>query len=106
VLALHANGKSRGQKEVTLDPEDVFQSANERIAEKARELGWDRPFPLLCECSDIRCFTRLELTLEAYKEARLHRQRYLVAPGHQVTGAVASGQDRGVAFVEKHYAST
>jgi hypothetical protein len=89
-----------------VDPEDVFQSANQRIAEKARELGWDRPIPLLCECSDVRCFSRLELTLEAYEEARPNPQRYLVAPGHQVTGAVAIGQDEGVAFVEKHYANT
>lgn len=65
--------------------EDVFRNANDRIAEKGRELGWESPLPFLCECSDRRCFARLELTLAAYDELRSDPSRYLTAPGHEVT---------------------
>jgi hypothetical protein len=90
----------------SLQPEDVFRSANDRIAEKASELGWSSPVPFLCECSDVRCFTRLELALEEYEEARAHPQRYLAVPGHEVVGAFMIEGDDRVAFVEKLYAST
>ena len=50
--------------------EDVFREANERIAEKARELQMQPPIPFLCKCGDKRCFGRLHFTLEDYEEAR------------------------------------
>ena len=81
--------------------EEVFRSANERIAEKGRELGWAFPVPFLCECSDRSCFARLELTLAAYEQLRLHPQRYITAPGHEVTGAIEDEQTEGHAFAEK-----
>lgn len=84
-----------------MQPEDVFRSANERIAEKAEELGWRFPVPFLCECSDTHCFARLSVTLEEYKEARSHPQRYLAAPGHEVVGAFVIEQDERLAFAEK-----
>jgi hypothetical protein len=84
--------------------EDVFRSANDRVAEKGRELGWRFPAPFLCECGDRRCFARLELTLEAYEELRSHPQRYLTAPGHEVAGAIVLEQTESFAFAEKLYA--
>jgi len=61
--------------------EDVFRSANERIADLVREHGWRFPVPFLCECADTHCFARLELTLEVYEDVRSNPQRYLTAPG-------------------------
>jgi hypothetical protein len=84
--------------------EDIFRSANDRIGEKARELGWRFPVPFLCECADRRCFARLELTVEWYDEVRAHPQRYLTAPGHEIEGALLLEQSDSVAFVEKLYA--
>ena len=81
--------------------EDIVRSANDRIAEKARELGWRFPVPFVCECSDIRCFARLELTLETYEELRAHPQRYLTVPGHEVAGAVVIEQTECFALAEK-----
>jgi hypothetical protein len=81
--------------------EDVFRSTNERIAEKGRQLGWSFPGPFLCECSDLHCFERLELTLEAFEELRSHRDRYLIAPGHAVAGAIEVKRTQGHAFAEK-----
>jgi hypothetical protein len=68
--------------------EEVFRSANDRIAEKGRELGWRFPVPFLCECSERRCFGRVELTLEEYEQLRSHPERYMTLPSHEVEGAV------------------
>jgi hypothetical protein len=84
-----------------MQTEDVFRSANDRIADKARELGWHSAIPLLCECSDQRCFARVELTLDVYEDVRSHPQRYLTAAGHEVAGAFVIEDAERVAFVEK-----
>jgi hypothetical protein len=73
-------------KESPLQNEDVFRSANERIAEKAIELRWRFPIPFLCECSDAGCFARIDLVLPAYEEMRSHPQRYLTESGHKLVG--------------------
>jgi len=83
--------------------EDVFRSANDRIAEKGRELGWRFPVPFLCECSERRCFARVELTLEEYERLRSHPQRYMALPGHEVEGAVLLEETERVAYAEKLY---
>jgi hypothetical protein len=81
--------------------EDVFRSVNDGIAEKGSELGWRLPGPFLCECSDISCFARLELTLEDYEELRSHPGRYLTVPGHKVAKTVVIEQTDRVAFAER-----
>jgi hypothetical protein len=87
-----------------MDTEDVFRDANDRIAEKAAELGWSDPIPFLCECSDIRCFARFRLTLEEYGSARAQSDQYLIKPGHQLSGGIILEQDDRVALAEKLYA--
>ena len=83
-------------------PEDIFRRANNRIAEKARELNWRFPVPFLCECSDLHCFARVELTLEAYDELRSHPQRYLTAPRrHEVDDAFLIEREETFAVAEK-----
>jgi len=87
-----------------MDTEDLFRDANDRIAEKAAELGWSDPIPFLCECSDIRCFARFQLTLEEYGSARAQSAQYLIKPGHQLSGGIILEQDDRVALAEKLYA--
>ena len=87
-----------------MQTEDLFRSANDRIAERGRLLGWRFPGPFLCECGDPGCFARLELTLEAYDELRSHPRRYLTAPGHEVAGATVIGQTESFALAEKRSA--
>jgi hypothetical protein len=84
--------------------EDVFRSANERIAEKGRELGWRFPVPFLCECADTHCFARLELPLEVYEDLRSDPQLYLTAPGHEIPGAIVMERTESFALAEKLYA--
>lgn len=85
--------------------EDIFRIANDEIAAKGSELGWQFPVPFLCECSNQRCFTRLELTLEAYAELRSHPSRYLIAPGHEITDAFVIEEREHLAVAEKLYAT-
>jgi hypothetical protein len=87
-----------------MKPEDVFRNANDRIADKAAELAWSDPIPFLCECSDIRCFGRLELTLDEYRSGRAQAEQYLIKPGHQLSGGIILEQDDRIALAEKLYA--
>jgi hypothetical protein len=87
-----------------MEPEDVFRNANDRIADKAAELTWRDPIPFLCECSDSRCFARLELTLDEYGFVRADSKQYLMKPGHKLAGGVILAQDERVAIGEKLYA--
>ena len=82
-------------------PEDIFRRANDRIAEKARERNWRFPVPFMCECSDLHCFSRVEVTLEAYTELRSHPRRYLTALGDKVTEAIVIQQTESYALAEK-----
>jgi hypothetical protein len=84
-----------------LEPEDVFREANERIAESARELGFQSRVPFLCECSDKRCRAFIKLTLEEYEEARSDPHRYLTISGHEVLGALVIARDERFALAEK-----
>ena len=84
-----------------MQTEDVFRSANERIADLVRQHGWRFPVPFLCECADTHCFARLELTLEFYEYVRSDPQRYLTAPGHEIPAAMTIEADRTFALVEK-----
>jgi hypothetical protein len=49
----------------------------------------------------MRCFARVELTLEAYEELRSQRHCYLTAPGHEVEGAIEIRRTQVFALVEK-----
>ena len=84
-----------------MQTEDVFRSANDLIAEKGRVLGLTFRSSFLCECSDLKCFARLELTLEEYEELRSHGYRYLTAPGHEVAGTIEIRRTKAFALVEK-----
>lgn len=83
--------------------EDVFRSVNDRIAEKGSQLGWRFPGPFLCECPDMRCFARLELSLEAYAELRSHPGRYLTVAGHEIADAVVIEENERFTLAEKLY---
>jgi hypothetical protein len=84
-----------------MGPEDVFRDANDRIADRAVELDWREPLPLLCECSDRRCFARLRVTREEYESVRAHPDQYLMKPGHELSGGFIIDQDERLAVVEK-----
>ena len=99
--AVESSGQVTQSEERAARNEVAFREANEKLGDKRMELGADGRTPFLCECSERLCFQRLELTIERYDVTRSHPQRYLVARGHEVTGALLLEQDDRVAYVEK-----
>jgi hypothetical protein len=81
--------------------EDVFREANDRIADRAIELDWRGPFPILCECGDRRCFAILRVTLEEYESVRAQLEQYLVKPGHELSGGFLVEQNERLAVLER-----
>jgi len=61
-------------------PEDVFRDANKAIADKARGRDWEATIPFICECSERRCFGRVDLTLAEYEEIVVTPSATLSAP--------------------------
>ena len=78
--------------------ESVFRDVNERIAEsaQAQALRDQRDLGFLCECSNVDCTLRLQLSIGEYEEARLDPAQFVVAPGHElpeIEEVVFVGQD-------------
>jgi hypothetical protein len=62
-----------------------FREANERIMERADELGVDEiEIPVICECADRDCKTVIRMSPRAFEEVRSNSRHFLNAPGHQV----------------------
>jgi hypothetical protein len=62
--------------------ETLFREFNERV----EGLAGDSPrIRLVCECGDLECLERLELTRTSYEQVRSDPRRFLVAPGHEDT---------------------
>lgn len=81
--------------------EALFREFNERVEHLADTVGADR-IRFVCECGDLDCLKRVELTRGAYEEVRSDAKRFVVAPGHEkpeVERVVAGGE--GYLVVEK-----
>jgi len=61
--------------------ESAFREVNERIAENARRFDAGAT-EFICECDDLQCSERVEITLEEYERVRADGTRFLLAPGH------------------------
>ena len=83
-----------------------FRDANERIRDRAEELGvaMER-IPFLCECAVEDCVEIIHLTPGEYAAVRARRHRFMTAVGHEVAeelvGEVVARED-GYVVVEKH----
>jgi hypothetical protein len=66
--------------------QEIFRSANERLSGVVEAgSGATEPVPFLCECADVECMGRVELTLDEYRELRSHRRRFVMLHGHRRT---------------------
>jgi hypothetical protein len=63
------------------------RAANDRIAEKARQLQFVSGVPMMCECSSPDCHTIVQVALPEYEEIRRDPENFLVARGHEVEGS-------------------
>jgi hypothetical protein len=69
--------------------EQVFRGANLTLEETYRGLapaGLTEAgrAPFICECSNTRCTSILQMTLEEFAQARGHPGHFVVVPGHVV----------------------
>jgi hypothetical protein len=63
--------------------ESLFREVNERIETTARHFGSGGSFEAVCECADVACTDRIELTVAEYEEVRAHPARFVIVPGHE-----------------------
>jgi hypothetical protein len=84
------------------DNQALFRMANERLEERVEEYGSGDSIPFLCECADVTCLGRIDLTLSAYREVRATPSRFVILPGHAMTKGERVVADRtGFQIVEK-----
>jgi hypothetical protein len=77
------SGTSRGERAAR--NEAVFRRVNERLEEvnAAFESMVDGA-EFVCECADIDCVERIELTIEQYEAVRDVPTHFIVKPGHEL----------------------
>jgi hypothetical protein len=67
--------------------ESLFRQVNEQIESLQRDSETDLPtMTAICECANADCTEQLEISVSAYEEVRTDPHRYIVAPGHALTG--------------------
>jgi hypothetical protein len=87
--------------------EALFREFNERVEDVAdrfdlRGEGESLLIGFVCECGNLDCLERLELTRAAYEKVRSDPKRFVVVPGHEdmhIARVVARGE--GYLVVEK-----
>jgi hypothetical protein len=62
----------------------MFRDANGRFEDAVEENALDGtwPVPFLCECADIECRGRIEITTGDYDAAHIDSDHYVILPGH------------------------
>lgn len=83
--------------------EALFRDVNERVEEIATEHTAPEVIEFLCECVDLECLARVELSVEAYERVRADSAQFVVTPGHELP-EVEDVVDRqpGYVVVRKH----
>ena len=87
--------------------EALFREFNERVEDLADTLdhngeGEYLRIGFVCECGNLDCLERIELTRAAYEEVRSDPKLFVVAPGHEdMNIARVVGRREGYEVVEK-----
>jgi hypothetical protein len=85
--------------------EVVFREINERIIALDDGLAGkdNEPLVIVCECGDVACHERVEVTRAEYEEVREEPTHFIVRAGHEdLTVARVVGQENGFVVEEKH----
>lgn len=83
----------------------IFRSANGRFEDalEENELEGVRLVPFLCECPDLDCRGRIEITTGDYDAAHLDSDYYVILPGHRTIGGEEVVEDNVTYLVvDKH----
>ena len=84
-MSVERNGALETVSERAAKNQAVFRDANERIEAAAEALTTLDSAPFICECPEQDCTALVQLPLTEYELIRQHGERFLVAPGHEVT---------------------
>ena len=62
----------------------MFRDANERFEQVVEQnaLDGERTVPFLCECADLDCLGRIEITTSDYDAAHVNSDHYVILRGH------------------------
>jgi hypothetical protein len=71
------------------------RKANDRIAQKAKQLRFVSRVPMLCECSTPSCRAIVMVGLGDYHEIRLTEDSFITAPGHGADEAKLESRNEG-----------
>jgi hypothetical protein len=73
----------------------VSRDANGRFEEIVEENAFDGrwPVPFLCECADIECLGRIEITTGDYDAAHVDSDHYVILPGHRTIAGEETVED-------------
>jgi hypothetical protein len=81
----------------------VFREINEKL--EGLNASFDEIIPVgdfVCECADLTCIERIEMTVAEYEQLRAHPARFAVRPGHLSPEAERVVEQRsGYTIVEK-----
>jgi hypothetical protein len=81
------------------DNESLFREVNERLVDLSAALEVDpRRLEFLCECGDVNCAAKIELSREEYERVRQDPATFVVLSGHEIYD-VEDVVDRGDGYV-------
>jgi hypothetical protein len=63
--------------------EALFRAVNERIEDAASGEAGGQLFDVFCECADLDCLERIEISRSNYEQARAEPDLFIVRPGHE-----------------------
>jgi hypothetical protein len=89
--------------EAFLDNQEEFKRANERLARALADVVRpEQAVPFLCECAEVTCTRRVDMTISEYREMRAHSRRFAIVPGHAtLTSARVVAENDRYQVVEK-----
>jgi hypothetical protein len=69
------------REERLAENEILFRHVNEQIVELVDK--WGGSLDLVCECADLECTARIELTLREYEDVRQNAHHFIILPGQR-----------------------
>jgi hypothetical protein len=82
--------------------EKMFRHGNESLHDAAVEAGETSPVPFLCECADVDCLGRVEVTTSQWEDVANVPNHYLMLAGHMRSeGEEVVGSIREYEITEK-----
>jgi hypothetical protein len=87
-----------------VENQHAFRSANERLQSAIDgQISGAVTVPFLCECADLRCRGRVEMTTNDYETVHILRNQYVILPGHAMSkGEIIVAEDSdGYLVVQK-----